>query len=103
MDTNARDAQNAIREGGIRYVRLTLTDNAGLIRAKAVHTPFIDEYLAGGRVGITPATQALPVMYDAPAPGSGLSATGEVHLQADWSTFTPLPYAPGHARVFADI
>jgi glutamine synthetase len=32
-----------------------------------------------------------------------LSATGEVHLCADWDTFSPLPYAAGHARVLADI
>ncbi len=93
----------AIRAAGIRYVRLNWSDNAGLIRAKAVHTAFIEDVRAGPRVGLTPAAQALPVMYDAPSPGSGLSATGEVHLCPDWETFCPLPYAAGHARVLADI
>jgi glutamine synthetase len=103
----------AIRAAGIRYVRFNWSDNAGLIRAKAVHTTFIKETYAGdtyaedaaagSRIGLTPASQALPVMYDAPSPGSGLSATGEVHLCPDWATLCLLPYAPGHARVLCDI
>ena len=91
-----------VRERGIRYVRFTWTDNAGLIRAKAVHTAFLNEYLQGG-VGVTVAGQALPVMYDAVAPGAGLTAAGEAHLRPDWATFAPLLHAPGHARVLGDF
>lgn len=87
----------------IQWVRFIWCDNANLIRAKAVHTGFLDDFLAGDGVGIAAAQQALPVMADAPAAGSGLTPAGEVHMRADWSTFTPLPYAPGHARVFTDI
>lgn len=87
----------------IRYVRFIWCDNANLIRAKAVHTSFLDSFLEGDGVGIAAAQQALPVMQDAPAPGSGLTGCGEVHMRADWSTFTPLPYTPGHARVLTDI
>jgi glutamine synthetase len=103
MFDNASRARAVIRSAGIRYIRFTWSDNAGLIRAKAVHTAFVEELDANTRVGLTPAAQALPVMYDAPSPGSGLSPTGEVHLCADWTTFAPLPYSPGHARVLADI
>src|SRR5436190_2168401 len=92
-----------LRSQDIRYVRFTWTDNAGLIRAKAVHTPVVGEYLNGARVGVTPAGQGLPVMYDAVAAGSGLTPAGEVHLQPDWSTLTALPFTPGHARVLVDI
>ncbi|RME81322.1 MAG: glutamine synthetase [Caldilineae bacterium] len=92
-----------IQTQGIRWVRFIWTDNAGLIRAKAVHTAFLDDYLKGDGVGIAAAQQALPVMYDAPSAGSGLTPAGEVHMRADWATFTPLPYAPGHARVLTDI
>jgi glutamine synthetase len=60
------------------------------------------DYLQHG-VGISAAQQAVPVMYDAPAPGSGLGPVGEVRLVPDWDTFTPLPYAPGHARVMGDM
>ena len=94
---------SAIQTQDIRYVRFIWCDNAGLIRAKAVHTSFLDSFLAGDGVGIAAAQQALPVMYDAPASGSGLTPAGEVHMRADWTTFTPLPYAPGHARVLTDI
>jgi glutamine synthetase len=92
-----------VRTHQIRYVRFIWCDNAGLIRAKAVHTAFLEDYLEGAGVGIAAAQQALPVMMDALASGSGLTPAGEVHMRADWSTFTPLPYAPGHARVFTDI
>lgn len=97
------EVRAAIRSRGIRYVRFIWCDNAGLIRAKAVHTAFLEDYLEGAGVGIAAAQQALPVMYDALASGSGLTPAGEVHMRADWSTFTPLPYAPGHARVLTDI
>jgi glutamine synthetase len=42
-------------------------------------------------------------MADAPIKESGLGPVGEVRLVPDWSTFTPLPYAPGHARVMGDM
>lgn len=98
-----RTSHIPVRSEGIRFLRLTWCDNAGLIRAKAVHTTFLSELHRGSLVGLTPAAQALPVMYDVPVPGSGLTATGEVHLRPDWSTFQRLPYAPGHARVLVDI
>lgn len=94
---------SAVQTHDIRYVRFIWCDNAGLIRAKAVRTTFLGAYLKGDGVGIAAAQQALPAMYDALAPGSGLTPAGEVHMRADWGTFAPLPYAPGHARVLTDI
>jgi glutamine synthetase len=94
---------SAVRSQGIRYVRFTWSDNAGLIRAKAVHTAFLADFLEGNRVGVTIACQALPVMYDAVAPDSGLTPAGEVFLQPDWATFTPIPGGAGQARVLTDI
>ncbi|HAG82217.1 MAG TPA: glutamine synthetase [Cyanobacteria bacterium UBA12227] len=87
---------------GIRFVRILWCDNANIIRGKAVHRGSLLEYLNHG-VGICAAQQAIPVMYDAPVPGSGLGPVGEVRLIPDWSTFTPLPYAPNHARVMGDM
>lgn len=92
-----------VQAHGIRFIRYLWCDNAGVIRAKAVHTAFLDDYLSGRGVGITVAQQALPVMYDAVCGDAGLTPAGEVFMRADWNTFTPLPYAPGHARVFTDI
>lgn len=86
----------------IRFVRILWCDNANIIRGKAVHRGVLSEYLKHG-VGISAAQQAIPVMYDAPAPGSGLGPVGEVRLVPDWNTLTPLPYAPGHARVMGDM
>ena len=87
---------------GVRFVRIVWCDNANIIRGKAVHRGTLSEYLKHG-VGISAAQQAIPVMYDAPVPGSGLGPVGEVRLVPDWDTFTPLPYAPGHARVIGDM
>ncbi|NER87512.1 glutamine synthetase family protein [Moorena sp. SIO3A2] len=93
---------NTIDELGIRFVRIIWCDNANIIRGKAVHWKTLPDYLKHG-VGISAAQQALPVMYDAPVPGSGLGPIGEIRLVPDWETLTPLPYAPGHARVFGDM
>lgn len=87
---------------GVRFVRILWCDNANIIRGKAVHRGALTEYLKQG-VSISAAQQAIPVMYDAPAPGSGLGPVGEVRLLPDWKTFTPLPYARGHARVMGDM
>ncbi|HBB34346.1 MAG TPA: glutamine synthetase [Cyanobacteria bacterium UBA8803] len=87
---------------GIRFIRILWCDNANILRGKAVHRGTLSEYLQHG-VGICAAQQAIPVMYDAPVAGSGLGPVGEVRLVPDWSTFTSLPYAPGHARVLGDM
>ncbi|NET60034.1 MAG: glutamine synthetase [Symploca sp. SIO2E6] len=87
---------------GIRLLRILWCDNANVIRTKALHRATLTDYLKHG-VGISAAQQAVPVMYDAPVPGSGLGPVGEVRLVPDWDTFTPLPYAPGHARVLGDM
>ena len=63
---------SVVRDQGIRFVRFGMVDNAGLIRAKAVHAAFLDDYASG--VGITVAQQALPVMYDAVAADSARRA-----------------------------
>ena len=92
----------SIDDAGVRFVRILWCDNANIIRGKAVHRVTLSEYLKHG-VGISAAQQAIPVMYDAPAPGSGLGPVGEVRLVPDWNTLTPLPYARGHARVMGDM
>jgi glutamine synthetase len=92
----------ALATDGLRFVRVLWCDNANIIRAKAVHAAILADNAEFG-VGITVAQQALPVMADAVVPETGLGPVGEVRLVPDWDTFTPLPYAPGHARVFGDM
>ncbi len=101
--TTVQTIQTAIQNQQVRFVRFIWCDNANVIRAKAVRTTMLDPFLAGNGVGIAAAQQALPVMYDALAPDTGLTPDGEVHMRADWATFAVLPYAPGHARVLTDI
>jgi glutamine synthetase len=89
-------------QAAIRWVRIVWCDHAGLIRAKAAHRDLLNDGLPRG-VGITVAQQALPVMFDAVAPDSGLGPVGEARLIPDWSTLAPLPWAPGHAQVMGDM
>lgn len=98
----AEDLLASLHSSGTRFVRIVWCDNANVIRAKAVHVGALPGYLDHG-VGITAAQQAIPVMYDAVAAGSGLGPVGEIRLIPDWSTLTVLPYAPGHARVMGDM
>src|SRR4051812_20627998 len=93
---------NQLRAANVRFVRVLWSDNANVIRGKAVHVSVLPSYATHG-VGITAAQQALPVMSDAVVPAAGLGPVGEVRLVPDWSTLTPLPYAPGHARVMGDM
>jgi len=83
-------------------VRVIWCDNANVIRAKAIHVGSLAHHLEFG-VGVTAAAQGLPVMYDSVVPESGVGPVGEIRLIPDWSTFTPLPYAPGHSRTIGDF
>jgi glutamine synthetase len=85
-----------------RFVRVLWCDNANVIRGKAFHVGFLSEHWSHG-VSISMAQQAIPVMYDAVAPGSGLGPVGEVWLVPDWDTLNALPYAPGQARVLGNM
>lgn len=86
----------------VKFVRIIWCDNANVIRAKAAHLNYLENYIANG-VGITVAQMALPVMYDAVVPETGLGPVGEVRLMPDWSTLKVLPFAPGHAQVLSDM
>jgi glutamine synthetase len=91
-----------LRDQDTRFVRILWCDNANIIRGKAFHIGFLQEHQEHG-IGISMAQQAIPAMYDAVAPDSGLGPVGEVWLTPDWSTLQPLPYIPGHARVMSNI
>src|SRR6478672_2699875 len=92
----------SLEASGVSFIRVVWCDNANIIRAKAIHRGALSHHLAHG-VGISAAQQALPVMYDAPVPASGLGPVGEIRLVPDWSTFNQLPYAPSHGRVMGDM
>jgi len=89
-------------DAGIKFVRILWCDNANIIRAKAAHIDYLEEYIDNG-VGITVAQMALPVMYDSVVAETGLGPVGEVRLMPDWSTLTILPFAEGHAQVLSDM
>jgi glutamine synthetase len=91
-----------LKDAGIRFIRIVWCDNANVIRAKAAHVNFLEDFVERG-VGITVAQQALPVMYDSVVPESGLGPVGEVRLMPDWSTLKILPYAESHALVLSDM
>jgi glutamine synthetase len=99
MDT---DSSWTLAASGTRFVRVVWCDNANIIRAKAIHTQMLREFLEHG-VGITPGQQGVPVMFDAVIPETGLGPVGDIRLVMDAGTLTQLPYAPGHARVMGKM
>lgn len=94
--------KKSLHEAGVKFVRILWCDNANIIRGKAVHLEMLSHYFEHG-VGISAGEQGIPVMYDAIAPDCGLAPVGEIRLVADWDSLTPLPYAPGHARVLGNM
>lgn len=95
-----------LRESNTRFVRVVWCDNGNIIRAKAIHMDALARQVESGAacaVGLSAAQQAIPVVADAVAPGSGLGPVGEVWLVPDWSTVQSLPYAPGQARVMGSM
>jgi glutamine synthetase len=90
-----------LKRAGVEYVRLLWCDNANVIRAKAANVNMLRDGFEG--ITMTVAQMALPVMFDAVAPDSGLGPVGEVRLEPDWSTLKILPYATGHAQVIANM
>ncbi len=94
--------KQSLKDAGVKFVRILWCDNANIIRAKAAHVDYLEEYIDNG-VGITVAQMALPVMYDSVAADTGLGPVGEVRLMPDWSTLTVLPFAEGHAQVLSDM
>jgi len=94
--------KQTLKQAGIKFVRILWCDNANVIRAKAAHVEYLQDYIDNG-VGITMAQMALPVMYDSVVAETGLGPVGEVRLMPDWSTLTFLPYAAGHAQVLSDM
>lgn len=97
-----KKVKKSLQEAGIRFVRILWCDNANIIRGKAVHIEMLSHYFEYG-VGISAGQQGVPVMYDAVIPETGLGPVGEIRLVPDWFSFTPLPYAPNHARVMGNM
>ncbi|MDD1726034.1 MAG: glutamine synthetase [Euryarchaeota archaeon] len=84
-------------------LRILWCDNANVIRAKSLCLNAKPIPSSEAFVGISEAMQAVPVMYDIPAEGTGLIPVGEVQLTADLSSLVPLPYAQGQSRVMGDM
>ncbi|OPY24060.1 MAG: Glutamine synthetase [Methanobacterium sp. PtaU1.Bin242] len=93
--------KNQIIPSDVDFIRVVWCDNANIIRAKAVYMGSADDSEIS--VGISEGLQGVPSTYDVVIAESGLKPIGEVKLTADISTFTPLPYSPGHGRVMGDM
>jgi glutamine synthetase len=97
-----RDAVLAwARAEGVRLVRFLYCDNANIIRGKVAHIGILGPAIESG-IGLTVAMQGF-TMTERLAPGSAQGPVGEIRLVPDLSTFTPLPYAPGEARMLCDM
>lgn len=85
----------------INFIRILWCDNANLIMAKSIYKNSSKNY--DYYIDISEGQQGVPAVYDAVVEGSGLSPVGEVQLKADLSTFTLIPYSPGHGRFMGDM
>jgi glutamine synthetase len=85
-----------------RFLRILWTDNANMIRSKALRLK-VDDDVSEAVVGISRAQQGVPVVYDGVVPGAPLDPVGEVYLRADKSTTRKLPYAPGNSLAIGDM
>ncbi|MGB9977919.1 glutamine synthetase family protein [Methanobacterium sp.] len=85
----------------IDFIRILWCDNANIIRAKSIYKNSSKD--SNYYVGISEGQQGVPAVYDAVIEESGLSPIGEVQLKADLSSFTPIPYSPGHGRFMGSM
>lgn len=95
------DVLDRVRDERLRLVRFLYCDNGNIVRGKAVHAGALREAVEGG-IGLTVAMLGF-TLTERIAPGSALGPVGEVRLMPDLATFTPLPYAPGEARVLCNL
>ncbi len=91
-----------LKKSGVKFVRVLWCDNANIIRAKSIHINYLTNTLQDG-IKIAKAQMAIPVMYDAVVPSTGLSPVGEVTLLPDLNTLKILPFAKGQASMIGDI
>lgn len=91
-----------LKKNGVKFVRVIWCDNANIIRAKSIHINYLKDTLQDG-IKIAKAQMAIPVMYDAVVPSTGLSPVGEVTLVPDVNTLKVLPFAKGQASMISDM
>jgi glutamine synthetase len=101
MGVSDMTSKKSIVPSDIDFIRIIWCDNANIIRAKSIYKNSSED--SNYYVGISQAQQGVPAVYDAVIGESGLSPVGEVQLKADLSSFTPIPYSPGHGRFMGDM
>lgn len=103
MNSGKGKLEKNIGEDG-EFIRILWCDNANIIRGKAlyVNKENISQKMPL-KVGISSGQQGVPVMYDQVIESSLLTPVGEIELEADLQTLTPLPYAPGNFRAMGDM
>jgi glutamine synthetase len=89
------------QRAGVRLVRVSYCDNAGLIRTKAISIDDLPARMHSG-IGFPLAQQALTA-FDEPAPVEGLGPVGEFRLVPDPSSFVLLPYTGESACLFGTM
>ncbi len=86
----------------VKFIRCIWTDNANIIRAKAIHRNIIADHI-DYPVSISEAQQSVPGLQDLVVEGTGLSPVGEIFLKPDWRSLKILPYSSAHASVICDL
>ncbi|GBF89703.1 type-1 glutamine synthetase-like [Raphidocelis subcapitata] len=96
------DAPTAVPARQLHALRLIWTDCAGLRRCRVL--PLAAPGGALPAIGLTKACNGMGVNGDSLIPASGLTASGEVRLTPDPSTYVPqLPWYPAHGMACCDL
>lgn len=96
------DDVKELKKQGVEFVRLGWTDNSNISRCRLFTIDRFAAVQASG-TGLTPGSFAgFTPLFDASAPGSGITATGDIHLVPDVSSAKILPHRPNNVLVMAD-
>ncbi|KAG6555354.1 hypothetical protein Mapa_002580 [Marchantia paleacea] len=107
VDTNASQSFEYTQSSSsvldkVDYVRLMWGDASGQRRCRVVPSARYKAVASKNGLGLTTCCMAMSSHADGPAPGSGLSGTGEIRLMPDASTLLEVPQW-NHGLVLADM
>lgn len=91
-----------VKEEKINLIKFQWLGNDLIPRAMVSHADFLAEHMKDG-IGIPMALQCFNVLDKIAYEGSWGSEAPELKIMPDPTTFSPLPYAPGSARMISEL
>src|SRR5208282_1319373 len=91
-----------VKEEKINLIKFQWLGNDLIPRAMVSHADFLAEHMRDG-IGIPMVLQCFNVLDKVAYEGSWGSEAPELKIMPDATTFSPLPYAPGSARMMSEL